>query len=509
MSIPSVNLFSNRPGGGVVTAMGGMNALANDMILRQINEIKKQYAPTTAYSEAASKLAYANLMAPQFMAKLMGNDSALANMTEDQKKNALNKVYQAANGGSNGFSLGTPPPMPLPQGIGHSSTNSLSGWITDKLKGAFGHGQGNGTNPLANPGQQASANPQVANIMARIAHVESGGSQNPYSLVGKNTGKGDHALGKYQVLASNVPEWTQEALGHSMTPQEFLASPESQEKVAQYMVNKHLQAGKSPQDIGSIWFTGKPLAEAGNVKDAYGTTPSQYINKMNEGMNQAAPKTYAENTSEYKSIIEEGKELGKIRAKSIGDLDEQYQQAVQAEVPVQHLIELTQNPAFQNMRNKVPFFQDKQLEALSKIGTPEEQRMIGDFTTTATDAVANTVRSFRGRILDKEISMANQMKITPKDTWDAMIGKLGSIKTFNEMTKQRARFASQLMQQKHLNRGEAMEIADKFVDGNAIRKSVEGELNPKPTDADIAHMAKKYNISEDEVKNRLRAKGLL
>ena len=43
-----------------------------------------------------------------------------------------------------------------------------------------------------------------------IASVESGGR---YNLVGPATRSGDRALGKYQVMAANVPEWTKEALG--------------------------------------------------------------------------------------------------------------------------------------------------------------------------------------------------------------------------------------------------------------------------------------------------------
>jgi len=74
MTLPLPRVVADvGPGGGLVTSMGGINSLANDMILRQINEVKKQYAPITTQAEAASKLAYANLMGPQFMAKLMAN----------------------------------------------------------------------------------------------------------------------------------------------------------------------------------------------------------------------------------------------------------------------------------------------------------------------------------------------------------------------------------------------------------------------------------------------------
>ena len=145
------------PGGGLVTAMGGINSLANNMLLRKINQVKAQYAPLTTQAEAASKLAYANLMGPQFLAKIMGNDSALANMSEDQKKAALQKIYQAGSGqgGMNAFNQMSQP-NGISSGVGQPSTNSLSGWFADKLKNAFGQNQqGQQQNPFAQIAQMS------------------------------------------------------------------------------------------------------------------------------------------------------------------------------------------------------------------------------------------------------------------------------------------------------------------------------------------------------------------
>lgn len=452
MALPLPRVVADvGPGGGLVTAMGGMNSLANDMLLRKINQVKAQYAPLTTQAEAASKLAYANLMGPQFLAKIMGNDSALANMSEDQKKAALQKIYQAGSGqggGLNAFNQ-IQQAQGHPTGIGQPGTNALSGWFANTLKNAFG----NKPTQNAGTGYDNSDNPGVS--AEGPGPIDSG---SPF--VGRK--------------------------GYKPPP-----------------TNQKRPKGGVMLE-GEQWYdkNGNPVYD--EEVDVSGE-PTMNL-ELTKGQK---PKTYAENTGQFKGVIEEGKELGKIRAQAISDLDEQYQQAVQAEVPIDHLVEMTQDPVFQNMRSKVPFFQDKQLDALSKIGTPEEQRAVGDFTTTATNAVANTVNSFRGRILDKEVTMANQMKINPKDTWNTMLGKLASVKTFNEMTKQRSRIASKLIADQHMNRGEAIEIADKQVDGKAIRKEVEGKLSPKPTEDDINYMAQKYNTSPDEIRKRLQAKGLL
>jgi len=53
-----------------------------------------------------------------------------------------------------------------------------------------------------------------------IKSIESGGD---YSQVTPNP-NGNDAIGAYQVLKSNIPSWTQAALGYSMSPDQFKVS---------------------------------------------------------------------------------------------------------------------------------------------------------------------------------------------------------------------------------------------------------------------------------------------
>ena len=66
-------------------------------------------------------------------------------------------------------------------------------------------------------------------------------SSQRYDLLGPATKSGDRAYGRYQVMGQNVPEWTKAALGHSMTPQEFLASPQAQDAVFNHRFGSYVQ----------------------------------------------------------------------------------------------------------------------------------------------------------------------------------------------------------------------------------------------------------------------------
>ena len=57
-------------------------------------------------------------------------------------------------------------------------------------------------------------------------------SDHRYDIRGAKTRSGDRAYGAYQVMGANIPSWTREVLGRSMTPEQFLADKGAQDQVA-------------------------------------------------------------------------------------------------------------------------------------------------------------------------------------------------------------------------------------------------------------------------------------
>lgn len=113
----------------------------------------------------------------------------------------------------------------------------------------------------------------VNQIMEAIGKLESRGN---YSATGPKTKSGDVALGKYQVMRSNIPSWSRAALGYEVTPDQFLNNPELQDKIAQYQMGKYYNKYGNPDDVAAMWFSGRPSRN--NVrKDIIGTSVPQYI----------------------------------------------------------------------------------------------------------------------------------------------------------------------------------------------------------------------------------------
>lgn len=135
---------------------------------------------------------------------------------------------------------------------------------------------GGGTNKAIN---------NVNDAMQRIAKVESQGSRG-YNAIGPVVKKGDYkgqkAVGKYQVMQGNIGPWTKEALGQTLTPTQFLNSPQAQDAVARYFLQKAYDKYGTWNDAASVWFTGQPASKAiaRGANDGLSSV-QQYLNKFN------------------------------------------------------------------------------------------------------------------------------------------------------------------------------------------------------------------------------------
>lgn len=112
-----------------------------------------------------------------------------------------------------------------------------------------------------------------------ISNIESKGSGG-YAAIGPTHPKYGRALGAYQVMESNLPGWSRDALGREVSADQFLGSPELQDAIFNHRFGGYVQK-YGPSDAASMWFTGRPQAEGANASDVLGTTGSAYVAKFN------------------------------------------------------------------------------------------------------------------------------------------------------------------------------------------------------------------------------------
>ena len=100
-----------------------------------------------------------------------------------------------------------------------------------------------------------------------IANIESAGGN--YNAVGKQTGSGDRAYGKYQIMGANIPVWTKQWLGRSLTPEQFLESPEAQDWVFDNVFGGYVKK-YGLQGAARAWFGGEGAVNDPNRTDIHG-----------------------------------------------------------------------------------------------------------------------------------------------------------------------------------------------------------------------------------------------
>ncbi|MER9710163.1 phage tail length tape measure family protein [Mesorhizobium sp. M0174] len=182
----------------------------------------------------------------------------------------------AGMGGGVGFAANTT----LSAFLGASNDNYAPGAVTRSPLGAVG----------GNMAAYASA----------IRSIESAGSGG-YSALGPWT-NGDRAYGAYQVMGNNIPSWSKDALGKSLTPDQFLADPSAQDAIFQKQFGKYLSKYGNPQDAASAWFTGGPLKSGAGATDVLGTSGSVYVDKFNAAVDRATQGLGGLDTTVTKTI---------------------------------------------------------------------------------------------------------------------------------------------------------------------------------------------------------------
>lgn len=125
--------------------------------------------------------------------------------------------------------------------------------------------------------RQTIAGVSIDALAEAIGYVESRGN---YSAVGPLTDDGHRAYGKYQILDSNIGIWTYRALGRALTPAAFLNDTGAQDATARAEIARQLQQFGNAADVASVWFSGQPLAAAGDSRDVTGVTVPEYVHAV-------------------------------------------------------------------------------------------------------------------------------------------------------------------------------------------------------------------------------------
>ena len=115
----------------------------------------------------------------------------------------------------------------------------------------------------------------VAKASVATKHLESGGKYQNFKTTTNSQGQPQTALGAYGVMDFNLPQWSQEALGYKVSPQEFLKNSDIQDQIYKYKMSQYISK-YGMEGAGRAWLGGEGALMAPNRKDPLGTTVGGY-----------------------------------------------------------------------------------------------------------------------------------------------------------------------------------------------------------------------------------------
>lgn len=114
--------------------------------------------------------------------------------------------------------------------------------------------------------------PDFNSFFQAIAGQESGGN---YNAINPNSG----ALGKYQIMPQNVPGWSQQYLGVSWTPQQFLEDPSKQDALARAVLGGYYQQ-YGARGAAAAWYSGNPANANDYGSQSNGPSIGGYVDQV-------------------------------------------------------------------------------------------------------------------------------------------------------------------------------------------------------------------------------------
>jgi hypothetical protein len=112
-------------------------------------------------------------------------------------------------------------------------------------------------------------------FFSAISEQESGGRYNARGVLVN----GHRAYGKYQVMDFNIPSWTRQYFGKSLTPEQFLNNPKAQEAVAKGKLKSYWDK-YGARGAASAWYSGDPNLNMSTKPQPGGPSIKTYVDEV-------------------------------------------------------------------------------------------------------------------------------------------------------------------------------------------------------------------------------------
>ncbi len=192
-------------------------------------------------------------------------------------------------------------------------------------------------------------------------------------------------------------------------------------------------------------------------------------------------------------LSERDKQLSKEDAKVITGLDQVVLNNSSKMDTFNELNGILGSEEFAKMRQN-PLAGNMEMWLNGKIGSKEQQDMVGKAQTYMGHIIKDSARDFAGQFRVGEQALLNNMKPNPGDSLDVMKGKAEALTFLTTMMTKRAELEADYMRNGNLSPIQAKIAADKMLDPKALKNEIHTILHP----------AKKVQITAEQAMAELQ-----
>lgn len=144
---------------------------------------------------------------------------------------------------------------------------------------------------------------------------------------------------------------------------------------------------------------------------------------------------------------------------------------------MQNIQDITANPTFQEMYKNPEYF-GKDIQYLSRFGTPEQQTLIAGLGTNIKSIYSSMGQDFKGAFRQFEYKIFNAATPQPTDTLPQIIAKNNTLLSLKKLVTDRLSLANNIVRssQGKISPSSALDIADKQINSKQIAKEIQNKF---------------------------------
>jgi hypothetical protein len=202
------------------------------------------------------------------------------------------------------------------------------------------------------------------------------------------------------------------------------------------------------------------------------------------------------------------KELSKKDAQKISGLEDQVLSGSQKQETFNDLNKDLGSNLFESMRQN-PLLGAHELGWWAKLGTKEQQEMIGRVRSNMGNIIKDAARDFKGQFRVGEQGLLNSMKPNENDSLSVMKGKSEALTYMNQILTMRAEMEASLMRQNNISALQARIAVNKAIDPQKIKDEVHTILHPaSSSESKITIRNKNTGKTESVTREEARKRGV-